>query len=129
MDKQQVSRYSYSHIISITPPNLPLPPQQVTEVYNLARKELQEPEVPSDRVPGLIVFLAQLAAEKLPGTRDEDPMQLYLQRVEEHFMLRTQVIVQVGQAGGRRVLRLRAMGRREGVCQSRLREGCGGVLL
>jgi hypothetical protein len=60
--------------------------QRVTEVYNQARGRLEDPGVSVDEVPLLIVFLAELAAEKLPGTWEEDPMRLYLECVQDQIM-------------------------------------------
>ncbi|GAX79929.1 hypothetical protein CEUSTIGMA_g7369.t1 [Chlamydomonas eustigma] len=60
--------------------------KRVTEVYNQARSRLEDPGVSVEEVPQLIVFLAELAAEKLPGTREEDPMRLYLECVQDQIL-------------------------------------------
>ena len=39
----------------------------------------------------MILFLAELTAERLPGTREEDPMRLYLQCMEDHMLMHMQV--------------------------------------
>ena len=65
--------------------------QRVTEVYNQARLRLEDPDVGAEEAPVLIVFLSELAAEKLPGTREEDPMRLYLDSIDEHMEQYVQV--------------------------------------
>lgn len=39
------------------------------------------------QVPDLVIFLAQLVAEKLPGTREEDPMRIYLAAVDDQLTM------------------------------------------
>ena len=64
----------------------------MSEAYALAHERLEDPTVPADAAPELIVFMAQLSVvEKLPGTRDEDPMQLYLGTMDAHFVKCMQV--------------------------------------
>lgn len=57
----------------------------MTEVYDQARLRLEDADVAPEEASALIVFLSELAAEKLPGTRDEDPLQLYLEAAERHM--------------------------------------------
>lgn len=54
-------------------------------VYSQAQRQLQSLTTPVGEVPVLIVALAELAAQNLPGTREDDPMKLYLKCVKEHL--------------------------------------------
>ena len=74
--------------------------QRVTEVYNQARARLEDPDVGAEEAPVLIVFLSELAAEKLPGTREEDPMRLYLDSIDEHMEQYVQVKLRKLKLGG-----------------------------
>ena len=66
---------------------------------------LEDADVAPEEASALIVFLSELAAEKLPGTRDEDPLQLYLEAAERHMQECLEVrrdCATVGLAGIRR---------------------------
>ena len=54
-------------------------------MYNQARYRLEDPDVGPEEAPLLVIFLTELAAERLPGTREEDPLRVYLEAVEGHI--------------------------------------------
>ena len=78
--------------------------QRVTEVYTQARCRLEDPDVGPEEAPVLVVFLSELAAERLPGTREEDPLRMYLEAAEGHleaYMRDCEIVMQVwGSWGG-----------------------------
>ncbi|KAL6763010.1 exocyst complex component Sec5-domain-containing protein, partial [Haematococcus lacustris] len=56
--------------------------QRVLAVYSDAQCALEDPGLGPEEAPDYLILLAQLTAEKLPGTHQQDPFMSYLTTVE-----------------------------------------------
>ncbi|KAJ9521896.1 hypothetical protein QJQ45_024766, partial [Haematococcus lacustris] len=56
--------------------------QRVLAVYSDAQSALEDPGLGPEEAPDYLILLAQLTAEKLPGTHQQDPFMSYLTTVE-----------------------------------------------